>query len=71
IISKSLRIGCQFLLYNINPTYILLDNGKKTIAEKFIVVHCKCCGAPNTLRIGYETTCKYCGAVVLEKNHIG
>lgn len=65
-VGKGLLKNC--MVFPEDPTYILLDNGKNTITEKYVVVHCNCCGAPSTLRIGFENTCKYCGAVVLEKN---
>lgn len=47
-----------------DPTFILLENGGKTIAEKFAIIHCKKCGAPNVIRIGFENTCKYCSSIV-------
>lgn len=50
-----------------DPTYFLLDNGKKTIKDKFVVMHCNQCGAPSTLRIGFENRCKYCNAIILKK----
>ena len=48
-------------IYAIDPTYILLDNGKKTIKERFRVTKCACCGATNVIRMGFDNSCKYCG----------
>lgn len=61
-IGKGLLKNC--MIFPKDPTYILLDNGKNTIAEKYIVIHCNSCAAPNTLRIGFEHQCKYCGAEI-------
>ncbi len=47
-------------IYAEDPTYILLENGAKDIREKFAVVHCPQCGAPNAVRIGFPNQCKYC-----------
>lgn len=65
-IGKKLLKNCT--VFSDDPTYLVLDNGKKTITEKFVVKHCPKCSAPSTLRIGYENTCKYCGTVVMEKS---
>lgn len=62
-IGKGLLVNCS--LFQEDPTYILLDNGKDTILKKYTVVHCPKCGAPSTLRIGFEKSCKYCGVDVL------
>lgn len=61
-VGKNLLKNCT--VFAEDPTYLVLDNGKKTIAEKFVVKHCPKCSAPSTLRIGYENTCKYCGTVM-------
>lgn len=55
------------MIFPEDPTYILLDNGKDVISEKYVVQHCHNCGAPNTLRIGFESACKYCGQQILNK----
>lgn len=65
-IGRNLLKNCT--VFSEDPTYLILDNGKKTIAEKFVVKHCPKCSAPSTLRIGYENTCKYCGTVVMENS---
>lgn len=61
-IGRNLLKNCT--VFSEDPTYLVLDNGKKTITEKFVVKHCPKCSAPSTLRIGYENTCKYCGTVM-------
>lgn len=61
-VGKGILENC--MIFQEDPTYILLENGRNKIHEKFIVLHCNSCGAPNTLRIGFENSCKYCGAVL-------
>lgn len=58
-VGKGLLQKCT--VFSEDPTYLLLENGKNTIAEKFVVKNCKKCGAPNTFRIGFENACVYCG----------
>ena len=65
-IGKGVLINC--MIFQEDPTYILLDNGKENISEKYVVLHCKQCGAPSTLRIGFEHRCKYCGVEFSELN---
>lgn len=64
-VGRNLLRNCT--VFSEDPTYLLLDNGKENRLEKFVVKHCPKCGAPSTLRIGFENTCKYCGAVVMER----
>lgn len=59
-VGSNLLIKCT--VFPEDPTYLLLENGKETLAEKFAVKHCARCGAPGTLRIGFENTCRYCGS---------
>ncbi|MGN0438629.1 MAG: hypothetical protein ACI4F4_08915 [Lachnospiraceae bacterium] len=59
-VGKGVLVNC--MIFQEDPTYILLDNGKETVSEKYVVLHCRKCGAPSTLRIGFEHQCKYCGA---------
>lgn len=47
-----------------DPTFIILENGEKEIKNKFAIIHCKQCSAPNAIRLGFENKCKYCGTVV-------
>lgn len=48
-----------------DPTFILLENGGKSIKDKFAIVHCQKCGAPGVIRIGFENTCKYCDSIIV------
>lgn len=64
-IGRNLLYNCT--IFPEDPTCLLLENGKKNLTEKFVVKHCPKCGAPSTLRIGFENKCKYCDAVILEK----
>ena len=65
-VGKGVLINC--MIFQEDPTYILLDNGKEKISEKYVVLHCRQCGAPSTLRIGFEHQCKYCGTNFSELN---
>ena len=60
-IRKGMLINCG--LYAVDPSYIILGNGARTIREKFRVMKCNTCGATNVNRIGFENSCKYCGNV--------
>lgn len=61
-IGRNLLYNCT--IFPEDPTYLLLENGKKNLTEKFVVKHCPKCGAPSTLRIGFENQCKYCNTVI-------
>lgn len=63
LIGKRLLQNCS--IFSEDPTCIILANEKHDIRSKFIVHRCKNCAAPNTLRIGFEKECKYCGAKIL------
>lgn len=65
-IGKGVLVNC--MIFQEDPTYILLDNGKEKISEKYVVLHCRRCAAPSTLRISFECRCKYCGAEFPELN---
>lgn len=63
LVGRRLLINCS--VFPEDPTCIILANEKYDIRSKFIVHRCKNCAAPNTLRIGFERECKYCGANIL------
>lgn len=44
-----------------NPV-ISLNNGADSADEKFDIVHCPSCGAPNKVKIGFVDECRYCGS---------
>lgn len=50
-----------------DPNFLLLENGGKSIREKFAILHCRQCGAPGVIRMGFENTCKYCGSKAVWK----
>lgn len=60
LVGKRLLRNCS--VFSEDPTCIILANEKYDIRAKFTVERCKNCAAPNTLRIGYEKECKYCGS---------
>ena len=64
-VGNGLLVNC--MIFPEDANYILLDNGRKQIKDKYVVIHCTNCAAPNTLRIGYEHNCKYCGTQLLDK----
>lgn len=57
-VGKGFLVNCG--IFAVDPTYIILGNGAKTIGERYRVVRCTSCGATNVNRIGYENKCKYC-----------
>ena len=57
-VSKNLLRNCS--IYTVDPAYIIVQNGKKTIKERFRAQRCKSCGATNVIRIGFENRCRYC-----------
>lgn len=63
LIGKRLLRNCS--VFSEDPTCIILANEKYDIRTKFSVCQCRNCGASNTLRIGFEKECKYCGAEIL------
>lgn len=63
LVGRRLLINCS--VFPEDPTCIILANEMYDIRSKFIVHRCKNCAAPNTLRIGFERECKYCGANIL------
>ncbi len=63
LVGKKLLQNCS--VFPDDPTCIILANERYDIRAKFNVYRCKNCGAPNTLRIGFEKECKYCGANIL------
>lgn len=63
LIGKRLLRNCS--VFSEDPTCIILANEKYDIRAKFSVCQCRNCGASNTLRIGFEKECKYCGAEIL------
>lgn len=60
LVGKRLLRNCS--VFSVDPTCIILANEKYDIRAKFTVGRCKNCAAPNTLRIGFERECKYCGS---------
>lgn len=60
LVGKRLLRNCS--VFSEDPTCIILANEKYDIRAKFTVERCKNCAAPNTLRIGFERECKYCGS---------
>lgn len=62
LVGKRLLRNCS--IFSEDPTCIILANEKYDIRAKFTVERCKNCAAPNTLRIGYDKECKYCGAKI-------
>lgn len=63
LVGRRLLINCS--VFPEDPTCIILANEMYDIRSKFIVHRCKNCAAPNTLRIGFEKECKYCGTNIL------
>lgn len=62
-VGKGWLVKCT--VFSEDPTYIILDNGRADIRQKFTVCQCPNCGAPSTLRIGFEFHCKYCNSQLL------
>lgn len=62
LVGKRLMQNCS--VFSEDPTCIILANEKYDIRAKFTVERCKNCAAPNTLRIGFEKECKYCGSKI-------
>lgn len=62
-VGKGWLVKCT--VFSEDPTYIILDNGRADIRQKFTVCQCPNCGAPSTLRIGFEFNCKYCNSQLL------
>ncbi len=58
-VSRALLVKCSF--YAEDPTFILLENGAEDVRDRFAVIHCKQCGGPNAVQIGFHCKCKYCG----------
>ncbi len=52
IIPKSLRIGCQFLLYNINQGKVVFDGESKEIVQQLSLFDELGISAPPVLRLG-------------------
>lgn len=43
---------------------IILNNGARTIQERFSIVQCPVCGASNNVKVGFVQACKYCGSEI-------
>ncbi len=43
---------------------IILNNGARTIQERFSIVQCPVCGASNNVKVGFIQKCKYCGSEI-------
>ena len=47
-----------------NPVFVL-NNGAETVEERYDIVHCPNCGAPNSVKYGFVEQCQYCGSKVI------
>lgn len=61
-VGKGLLVNCG--IYAVDPSYIILSNGAKTIKKRYSAIKCPSCGATNVNRIGFENSCKYCGSTM-------
>lgn len=60
LVRKGLLVNCS--LDNPDNPVISLNNGADSADEKFDIVHCPSCGAPNKVKIGFVDECRYCGS---------
>lgn len=60
LVKKGFLINCS--LENPDNPVISLNNGADSADEKFDIVHCPSCGAPNKVKIGFVEECRYCGS---------
>lgn len=60
LVKKGFLVNCS--LSNPDNPVIVLNNGAATAEERFDVIHCPNCGAPNQIKLGFVEICRYCGS---------
>lgn len=66
LVKKGFLINCS--LENPDEPVIVLNNGAEKVEDRFDVVKCPSCGAPNNIRLGFVGNCKYCSSKLTEDN---
>ncbi|MBE6861446.1 MAG: zinc ribbon domain-containing protein [Ruminococcus sp.] len=62
LVKKGYLINCS--LQNPDNPVFVLNNGAETVEERYDIIHCPNCGAPNSVKYGFIEQCQYCGSKV-------
>ncbi len=62
LIKKGYLKNCS--LQNPDKPVFILNNGAETVEERYDIIHCPNCGAPNSVKYGFVEQCQYCGSKV-------
>ncbi len=67
LVKKGFLINCS--LENLDDPVIVLNNGAKTVEDRFDTAQCPSCGAFNNIKLGFVENCKYRGAKLYTDNN--
>lgn len=62
LVKKGYLINCS--LRDPDCPMFVLNNGAKTLKERYDIIHCPNCGAPNSVKYGFIEECQYCGSKI-------
>ncbi len=67
LVKKGYLVNCS-LNNSGEQLLIVLNNGGRSTQQKFDIINCPNCGAPNEVKLGFVEKCSYCGNKLVGNN---